>query len=110
MTAQHDQALPRLDYLAVASLDDLTGRELASRRAVLLRALGSAPPGGADGALAAALALAAGIVEQDQRAKAYADHQGTPYRCTCGYGCLGLEAMDAHLEESPDENSHDEAW
>ena len=108
--AQPDQAAPPLDCLAVASLGELSTAELAGRRASLLRALGSAPAGGAEGALAAALALAAVIVEQDQRARAYAGHWDTPYRCTCGYRCLGLDAFDSHLEEFPDDSSHCEAW
>jgi hypothetical protein len=110
VTARHEQAAPPLDYLTVASLGELSTAELASRRASLLHALGVTPPGGADGALAAALALAAVIAEQDQRARAYAAHQAIRYRCTCGHVCLGLDAMDSHLDESPGDGSHDEAW
>jgi hypothetical protein len=110
VTAPHEQAAPPLDYLTVASLGELTTAELASRRANLLYALCATPPGGADGALAAVLALAAVIAEQDQRARAYASHQGIRYRCTCGHQCLGLDAMDSHLDESPRDSSHDEAW
>lgn len=108
MTAERWQAAPP-GYMAVVSLDELANKELAVRRAALLRALGCAPGGAADGVLAAALALAAVTLEQDQRAKAYADHRGTPYRCTCGYLSLGLEAMDSHLDGHPGEASHEEA-
>lgn len=109
MPAQQEQAAPPPGYLVVASLGELTTAELAGRRAGLLHALGFTPAGGADGALAAALALAAVIAEQDQRARAYAAHESTPYRCTCGYQCLGLEALDSHLDESPGHASHDQA-
>jgi hypothetical protein len=110
VTAWYEQTAPALDDLAVASLGELTTMELAGRRASLLGALSSAPPGGADGALAAALALAAVIAEQDQRVRAYAGHRDTTYRCICGYRCVGLDALDSHLDAFPDDNSHDEAW
>jgi hypothetical protein len=57
-----------------------------------------------DGALAGALALAAVIAEQDTRARTYAEHPDRPYRCTCGFGCRGLAAINDHLDESRSED------
>ncbi|HEX6524726.1 MAG TPA: hypothetical protein VF070_32680 [Streptosporangiaceae bacterium] len=60
---ERDQPILPSAYLAVACLDEVTGCELTARRALLLRALGSAGPGD----LAGALALTAVIAEQDTR-------------------------------------------
>lgn len=104
------KALRPPTYLADAQLDGLTGHQLADRRAMLLRAIGHAGPARPRGAMAAALALAAVIAEQDARAGAYAARSGTPYGCTCGFTCTGLEAIDEHLDQHPDDSAHDEVW
>ncbi len=110
MTTPTEQAGSPLRYLEVACLDELPGWELAGRRALLLRALGSAGRSGADGALATALSLASVIAEQDIRARTYAMHADTPHGCSCGFRCRGLAAMDEHLDQFPDDEAHDEIW
>jgi hypothetical protein len=97
-------------YLAVAALDEVSGRELAARRAWLLGALGSAAPGEVDGVLAVALALVAVAAEQDTRARIYRDHEDDMCRCACGFECWGLAGLDEHLDQFPlDEDAHYEA-
>jgi len=104
------EALQGSAYPADAQLDELTGQQLADRRAMLLRAIGHAESARPRGELTAALALAAVIAEQDARASAYAARSGTPYQCTCGFTCLGLGAIDDHLDQYPDDPAHDEVW
>ena len=104
------EALLAPAYLADARFDELTGKQLAGRRAMLLGAIGHAGPARPRATTATALALAAVIAEQDARAGAYAALSGTPYQCTCGFVCMGLEAIDGHLDQYPDDPAHDEVW
>jgi hypothetical protein len=97
---------PPLHHLEVSCLGELPDRELAGKRAALLRVIGTVEAGAAMGA---ALALATVVAEQDMRAALYARYRDTRYRCTCGYECAGMEVMDEHLYEYPDE-VHDELW
>lgn len=104
------EALQPSAYPADAQLDELTGQQLAGRRAMLLGAISDVAPTRPMDAIAATLALAAVIAEQDARAGAYAVRSRTPYRCTCGFSCTGLEAIDDHLDQHPDDPAHDEVW
>lgn len=88
--------------LEVAGLDEVAGRELAARRAWLLRAIASARPGPeVPGTQAPALALAAVTAELGIRALLYATDPRSPRRCSCGYRCRGLAAIDDHLDQFP---------
>jgi hypothetical protein len=96
--------VPPPGLLAVSCLDEVTGRELAARRALLLRAL---DPVEADDVLAVVLALAAVVVEQHRRARLYAEYPSHPYWCKCGLRCTGLAAINHHLDRfEPDDDAH----
>jgi hypothetical protein len=102
-TADQDgprQGQPPLEYLTVTGTEDITGRELAERRARLLAAIGSAAPG-TPGALPAALALAAVIAAQDARAAVYQASPDVARGCACGFRCTSLTALDEHMEQFP---------
>ena len=104
------EALRASVYPADAQLDELTGQQLADRRAMLLHTIGHTGPARPTDAIAAALALAAVIAEQDARAGAYAARFGVPYGCICGFTCTGLKAIDDHLDEYIYDPAHDEVW
>jgi hypothetical protein len=89
-------------YLDVADLDHVTYRELAERRAWLLKVISLAGPGANNaGARTAAVVLPTVLNELDTRARTYkaaADHS---YSCSCGFHCTGLTAFDQHMDSYP---------
>ena len=100
-------------YLEVAGLDHVAYRELADRRAWLLRVIGLAGPGANNpGARTAAVVLPVVINELDSRARTYKAAASHSYSCTCGFTCIGLGAFDDHMDcyppESPDGPAHEE--